>query len=151
MRPCSSPGPLGGGVAQQKRCDAPLCGWISQLEGQQRVGVWQLRPVAGSYAEMHRWVAAYVRAKVPTGSTEHLDCHDWLCSLCLPLIEMKPPITELHVFKETCLRWKAEKYEEDTEFYKVTAEFILLLLTGITYTLTSAIAKYFWPLSMHKD
>lgn len=35
-------------------------------------------------------------------------------------IEIKPPITQLIVFNERCLRWRAEKYEADTEVYKVT-------------------------------
>ncbi|KAG7489330.1 sushi domain-containing 1-like isoform X1 [Solea senegalensis] len=33
--------------------------------------------------------------------------------------EMKPPINHLHVLSEKCLHWRAEKYEEDTETYKV--------------------------------
>lgn len=36
------------------------------------------------------------------------------------LIEIKPPITELLIFNERCLHWRAEKYEADTEVYKVT-------------------------------
>ncbi|XP_041856420.1 sushi domain-containing protein 1 isoform X2 [Melanotaenia boesemani] len=35
-------------------------------------------------------------------------------------IESKPPINHLSVYNANCLRWKAEKYEEDTEVYKVT-------------------------------
>lgn len=38
------------------------------------------------------------------------------------LIEIKPPITQLVIFNERCLRWRAEKYETDTEVYKVTEE-----------------------------
>uniref|UniRef100_A0A3B4ZGR2 Sushi domain containing 1 n=1 Tax=Stegastes partitus TaxID=144197 RepID=A0A3B4ZGR2_9TELE len=34
--------------------------------------------------------------------------------------EIQPPINHLSIFNENCLRWKAEKYEEDTEVYKVT-------------------------------
>ncbi|XP_070690428.1 sushi domain-containing protein 1 isoform X4 [Pempheris klunzingeri] len=34
--------------------------------------------------------------------------------------EIKPPINHLFVLNEKCLHWKAEKYEEDTEVYKVT-------------------------------
>ncbi|KAM3867667.1 sushi domain-containing protein 1 [Diretmus argenteus] len=37
----------------------------------------------------------------------------------LRCIEIKPAINDLIVFNEKCLRWKAEKYEEDTEFYQV--------------------------------
>ncbi|XP_046871948.1 sushi domain-containing protein 1 isoform X5 [Hypomesus transpacificus] len=33
--------------------------------------------------------------------------------------EIKPAISELAVFNDKCLRWKAEKYEEDTENYRV--------------------------------
>ncbi|KAG7239964.1 hypothetical protein INR49_028126, partial [Caranx melampygus] len=36
--------------------------------------------------------------------------------------EIKPPINHLSVVNEICLQWRAEKYEEDTEFYKVTYE-----------------------------
>uniref|UniRef100_UPI0037E7380C sushi domain-containing protein 1 n=1 Tax=Semicossyphus pulcher TaxID=241346 RepID=UPI0037E7380C len=35
-------------------------------------------------------------------------------------IEIKPPINHLFVINEKCLHWKAGKYEEDTEVYKVT-------------------------------
>ncbi|XP_013769566.1 sushi domain-containing protein 1 isoform X2 [Pundamilia nyererei] len=38
----------------------------------------------------------------------------------LRCIEIKPPINHLLIFNESCLQWKAEKYEEDTEVYKVT-------------------------------
>uniref|UniRef100_A0A669D9Q5 Sushi domain containing 1 n=1 Tax=Oreochromis niloticus TaxID=8128 RepID=A0A669D9Q5_ORENI len=38
----------------------------------------------------------------------------------LRCIEIKPPINHLLIFNESCLQWKAEKYEEDTEIYKVT-------------------------------
>ncbi|KAM4616033.1 sushi domain-containing protein 1 isoform 2-T3 [Polymixia lowei] len=37
----------------------------------------------------------------------------------LRCIEIKPVINDLIVFNEKCLQWKAEKYEEDTEIYKV--------------------------------
>lgn len=40
----------------------------------------------------------------------------------LRCIEIKPPINHLYVVNEKCLQWRAEKYEEDTEFYKVTYE-----------------------------
>uniref|UniRef100_A0A4W5QT40 Sushi domain containing 1 n=1 Tax=Hucho hucho TaxID=62062 RepID=A0A4W5QT40_9TELE len=33
--------------------------------------------------------------------------------------EIKPAISDLVVFNEKCLRWKADKYEEDTENYRV--------------------------------
>uniref|UniRef100_H2UPV8 Sushi domain containing 1 n=1 Tax=Takifugu rubripes TaxID=31033 RepID=H2UPV8_TAKRU len=36
------------------------------------------------------------------------------------LVEIKPPITQLLIFNESCLRWRAEKYEAATEVYKVT-------------------------------
>ncbi|TMS01705.1 Sushi domain-containing protein 1 [Larimichthys crocea] len=38
----------------------------------------------------------------------------------LRCIEIKPPISHLFVLNEKCLRWKAEKYEDDTEVYRVT-------------------------------
>ncbi|XP_030594047.1 sushi domain-containing protein 1 isoform X2 [Archocentrus centrarchus] len=38
----------------------------------------------------------------------------------LRCIKIKPSIHHLLIFNESCLRWKAEKYEEDTEVYKVT-------------------------------
>lgn len=37
----------------------------------------------------------------------------------LRCIEIKPPINHLFVLNERCLHWKAEKYEEDTEVYKI--------------------------------
>ncbi|XP_055017384.1 sushi domain-containing protein 1 isoform X7 [Boleophthalmus pectinirostris] len=33
--------------------------------------------------------------------------------------EIKPPINHFHVLNERCLHWKAEKYEEATEDYKI--------------------------------
>lgn len=33
--------------------------------------------------------------------------------------EIKPPVSQLVVINEKCLSWKAEKYEEDTEHYRV--------------------------------
>ncbi|XP_040012054.1 sushi domain-containing protein 1 isoform X4 [Xiphias gladius] len=38
----------------------------------------------------------------------------------LRCIEIKPPIHHLYVLDEKCVHWKAEKYEEDTEVYKVS-------------------------------
>ncbi|XP_034548960.1 sushi domain-containing protein 1 isoform X2 [Notolabrus celidotus] len=38
----------------------------------------------------------------------------------LKCIEIKPPVNHLIVINEKCLHWKAEKYDEDTEVYKVT-------------------------------
>ncbi|XP_061841958.1 sushi domain-containing protein 1 isoform X5 [Nerophis lumbriciformis] len=37
----------------------------------------------------------------------------------LQCIEIKPPIDHLNVSDEKCVQWRAEKYEEDTETYKV--------------------------------
>ncbi|XP_072770349.1 sushi domain-containing protein 1-like isoform X3 [Nerophis lumbriciformis] len=37
----------------------------------------------------------------------------------LQCIEIKPPIDHLNVSDEKCFQWRAEKYEEDTETYKV--------------------------------
>ncbi|XP_030272434.1 sushi domain-containing protein 1 isoform X3 [Sparus aurata] len=38
----------------------------------------------------------------------------------LSCIEIKPAINHLFVLNEKCVYWKAEKYDEDTEVYKVT-------------------------------
>ncbi|XP_078106235.1 sushi domain-containing protein 1 isoform X4 [Sander vitreus] len=38
----------------------------------------------------------------------------------LRCIEIKPAVNHLFVLNEKCLHWRAEKYEEDTEVYKVT-------------------------------
>ncbi|XP_049620101.1 sushi domain-containing protein 1 isoform X1 [Syngnathus scovelli] len=38
----------------------------------------------------------------------------------LKCIEIKPPIHHLFVSNEKCLKWRAEKYDEDTETYKVS-------------------------------
>lgn len=37
----------------------------------------------------------------------------------MSLTEIQPPINHLFVSNEKCLHWKAEKYEEDAEVYKV--------------------------------
>uniref|UniRef100_A0A3Q2U3U9 Sushi domain containing 1 n=1 Tax=Fundulus heteroclitus TaxID=8078 RepID=A0A3Q2U3U9_FUNHE len=42
----------------------------------------------------------------------------WL-KATLKCIEIKPPIDRLKLHNGNCLKWKAEKYEEDTEVYKV--------------------------------
>uniref|UniRef100_A0A3P9HRP6 Sushi domain containing 1 n=1 Tax=Oryzias latipes TaxID=8090 RepID=A0A3P9HRP6_ORYLA len=34
--------------------------------------------------------------------------------------EIKPPINDLLIYNGDCLQWKAEKYEKDSELYKVT-------------------------------
>ncbi|XP_059193910.1 sushi domain-containing protein 1 isoform X1 [Centropristis striata] len=34
--------------------------------------------------------------------------------------EIKPAVNHLYILNEKCLRWRAEKYQEDTEVYKVT-------------------------------
>lgn len=44
--------------------------------------------------------------------------------LLIYVAEIKPPINQLVVLSEKCLHWKAEKYEEDTEVYKVTGQSI---------------------------
>ncbi|XP_063753445.1 sushi domain-containing protein 1 isoform X2 [Eleginops maclovinus] len=41
-------------------------------------------------------------------------------SATLTCIEIKPPVHHLRVLNERCVKWRAEKYEEDTEKYKVT-------------------------------
>ncbi|XP_034450998.1 sushi domain-containing protein 1 isoform X5 [Hippoglossus hippoglossus] len=38
----------------------------------------------------------------------------------LRCIEIKPAISHVHILNEKCVHWKAEKYEEDSEAYKVT-------------------------------
>ncbi|KAM4575990.1 sushi domain-containing protein 1 isoform 5-T5 [Odontesthes bonariensis] len=38
----------------------------------------------------------------------------------LRCVEIKPPINHLFIYNGNCLRWKAEKYDEDVEVYKVT-------------------------------
>ncbi|XP_017270013.1 sushi domain-containing protein 1 isoform X2 [Kryptolebias marmoratus] len=38
----------------------------------------------------------------------------------LKCIEINPPISHLVIHNGNCLQWKAEKYEEDTETYRVT-------------------------------
>ncbi|KAM6931430.1 sushi domain-containing protein 1 [Xenentodon cancila] len=38
----------------------------------------------------------------------------------LRCIEIKPPISHLFIYNGSCLHWRADKYEEDTEVYKVT-------------------------------
>lgn len=53
----------------------------------------------------------------------------WL-KATIKCIEIKPPISHLHVLNEKCLRWKAEKYEQATEVYKVS-------FTGSRYYQTS--------------
>ncbi|XP_061586437.1 sushi domain-containing protein 1 isoform X3 [Cololabis saira] len=91
-------------------CEAK-CGPIPFLANSEVV--WHNRSVV-----IHRCMAGY---------------HSWRgsnASLCnssgvwetatLRCVEIKPPINHLLIHYERCLHWKAEKYEEDTEDYKVT-------------------------------
>ncbi|XP_043967555.1 sushi domain-containing protein 1 isoform X1 [Gambusia affinis] len=74
--------------------------------------VWHNRSVV-----IHRCAAGYhswrgVNASVCGGSGR------WLRAT-LKCVEIKPPINQLTLHNGNCLKWKAEKYEEDTELYKV--------------------------------
>ncbi|XP_014869785.1 sushi domain-containing protein 1 isoform X2 [Poecilia latipinna] len=74
--------------------------------------VWHNRSVV-----IHRCVAGYhswrgVNASVCSGSGL------WLRAT-LNCIEIKPPVNQLTLYNGNCLKWKAEKFEEDTELYKV--------------------------------
>uniref|UniRef100_A0A3P8RRF2 Sushi domain containing 1 n=1 Tax=Amphiprion percula TaxID=161767 RepID=A0A3P8RRF2_AMPPE len=59
----------------------------------------------------HSWRGNYVSVCGSSGAWQ---------KATLTCIEIKPPINHLFIFNENCLRWKAEKYEEDTEVYRVT-------------------------------
>uniref|UniRef100_A0A3Q0RLC4 Sushi domain containing 1 n=1 Tax=Amphilophus citrinellus TaxID=61819 RepID=A0A3Q0RLC4_AMPCI len=54
------------------------------------------------------------------GKTLWLECSLNPTKCIFSPTEIKPSIHHLLIFNESCLRWKAEKYEEDTEVYKVT-------------------------------
>uniref|UniRef100_A0A087X6S8 Sushi domain containing 1 n=1 Tax=Poecilia formosa TaxID=48698 RepID=A0A087X6S8_POEFO len=74
--------------------------------------VWHNRSVV-----IHRCVAGYhswrgANASVCSGSGL------WLRAT-LNCIEIKPPVNQLTLYNGNCLKWKAEKFEEDTELYKV--------------------------------
>ncbi|XP_026044184.1 sushi domain-containing protein 1 isoform X4 [Astatotilapia calliptera] len=75
--------------------------------------VWHNRSVV-----IHRCVAGYHSWR---GSNVSVcgSSREWQ-KATLRCIEIKPPINHLLIFNESCLQWKAEKYEEDTEVYKVT-------------------------------
>lgn len=126
MWPDSPTRQLRGGLAQQKCCDPPVCAGLSQLEGKQHISLWQLRAVAGSHADMHRWVSMVCKClKWWRKKEKYIFAH---------LIEIKPPITQLLIFNERCLRWRAEKYEAATEVYKVTGEtFALHFMNQISF------------------
>uniref|UniRef100_A0A3Q4ML16 Sushi domain containing 1 n=1 Tax=Neolamprologus brichardi TaxID=32507 RepID=A0A3Q4ML16_NEOBR len=102
------PGYLNAGTGNVSVCSAK-CGPAPFLANSEVV--WHNRSVV-----IHRCVAGY---------------HSWRgsnVSVCgssgewqkATLREIKPPINHLLIFNESCLQWKAEKYEEDTEVYKVT-------------------------------
>ncbi|XP_056274293.1 sushi domain-containing protein 1 isoform X3 [Pseudoliparis swirei] len=59
----------------------------------------------------HSWRGSYVSVCGSSG--------EWL-GATLRCIEIKPPVNHLSVLNEKCLHWRAEKYEEDEEVYKVT-------------------------------
>ncbi|XP_054906828.1 sushi domain-containing protein 1 isoform X2 [Poeciliopsis prolifica] len=74
--------------------------------------VWHNRSVV-----IHRCAAGYHSWRGVNASV----CGDsglWVRAT-LNCIEIKPPIHQLTLYNGNCLKWKAEKYEEDTELYKV--------------------------------
>ncbi|XP_033989101.1 sushi domain-containing protein 1 isoform X7 [Trematomus bernacchii] len=75
--------------------------------------VWHNRSVVVHRCEegYHSWRGSNVSECDPSG--------EWR-SATLTCIEIKPPVNHLRVLKENCVQWRAEKYEEDTETYKVT-------------------------------
>ncbi|XP_056888699.1 sushi domain-containing protein 1 isoform X5 [Takifugu flavidus] len=87
------------------------CGPIPQLANSEVV--WHNRSVV-----VHRCVPGYHSWR---GSSTSVCGNSglWL-EATLTCIEIKPPITQLLIFNESCLRWRAEKYEAATEVYKVT-------------------------------
>lgn len=66
------------------------------------------------------------------------------------LTEIKPPINQLFVLNEKCLHWKAEKYEEDTEVYKVTGEIIISSLQLHQWRVTHAPFNVTIPGDIHR-
>ncbi|XP_074527132.1 sushi domain-containing protein 1 [Halichoeres trimaculatus] len=92
------------------RCEAK-CGPVPFLENS--AVVWHNRSVA-----IHRCLDGYHSWR---GSNVSLCGSSGVWEIAsLKCIEIKPPINHLFVINEKCLRWTAEKYEEDTEVYKVT-------------------------------
>ncbi|KAI9534302.1 hypothetical protein NQZ68_014710 [Dissostichus eleginoides] len=75
--------------------------------------VWHNRSVVVHRCEegYHSWRGSNVSACDSSG--------EWR-SATLACIEIKPPVNHLCVLNEKCVQWRAEKYEEDTETYKVT-------------------------------
>ncbi|XP_075960994.1 sushi domain-containing protein 1 isoform X3 [Anarhichas minor] len=59
----------------------------------------------------HSWRGSYVSVCGSSGLWQRAT---------LRCIEIKPPVNHLSVLNEKCLHWRAEKYEEDKEVYKVT-------------------------------
>ncbi|XP_056888695.1 sushi domain-containing protein 1 isoform X1 [Takifugu flavidus] len=107
MSTCSQSGEWGN---VSVRCRAK-CGPIPQLANSEVV--WHNRSVV-----VHRCVPGYHSWR---GSSTSVCGNSglWL-EATLTCIEIKPPITQLLIFNESCLRWRAEKYEAATEVYKVT-------------------------------
>lgn len=138
----------------QHHCLAAKCGPIPRLVNSEVV--WHNRSVV-----IHRCVPGYHSWRGGNTSVcgssglwlqATLTCigkrkpFEWLkkiISVFVLLVEIKPPITQLLVFNEKCLRWRAEKYEGDTEVYKVTNQSLsstfpwvlpsLLLILQVTY------------------
>ncbi|XP_033989097.1 sushi, von Willebrand factor type A, EGF and pentraxin domain-containing protein 1 isoform X3 [Trematomus bernacchii] len=91
-------------------CEAK-CGLAPVLDHSEVV--WHNRSVVVHRCEegYHSWRGSNVSECDPSG--------EWR-SATLTCIEIKPPVNHLRVLKENCVQWRAEKYEEDTETYKVT-------------------------------
>ncbi|KAK5910476.1 hypothetical protein CesoFtcFv8_004307 [Champsocephalus esox] len=75
--------------------------------------VWHNRSVVVHRCEegYHSWRGSNVSECESSG--------EWR-SATLSCIEIKPPVNHLRVLNDKCVLWRAEKYEEDTETYKVT-------------------------------
>ncbi|KAJ4942166.1 hypothetical protein JOQ06_012034, partial [Pogonophryne albipinna] len=75
--------------------------------------VWHNRSVVVHRCEegYHSWRGSNVSECESSG--------EWR-SATLSCIEIKPPVNHLRVLNEKCVQWRAEKYEEHTETYKVT-------------------------------
>ncbi|KAK0135302.1 Sushi domain-containing protein 1 [Merluccius polli] len=94
------------------------------------------------------WLAQAVVVRYNTSVTVHrcMDgYHSWRgsnVSVCgstgkwqkatLKCVEVKPAINDLHVFNEKCLRWRAEKYEHDQEYYKLCSPTLPHSLLSLT-------------------
>uniref|UniRef100_A0A3Q3E0D6 Sushi domain containing 1 n=1 Tax=Labrus bergylta TaxID=56723 RepID=A0A3Q3E0D6_9LABR len=105
-------------------CQETLCGFPPVIQSTEQV--WNNKSTPGSTAlyfckDGFRYQGGHnVSTCSGNGQWKRPTLSSSVCSsFPSSLKELKPPVTHLFVVDEKCVHWRAEKYEDDTEVYKV--------------------------------